>query len=179
MKKKIENEEGILASVKTHKILSKFKFIPISLFVIESLLAIALVASFAISDPPEGGIVALIVAVLMLFIMLEIIIVGSLLPLFIIGFIIKIRKSEVKVFEDKITGKKGFKKFDIAYDKITHIEKYGKKLTIESLNKKVSLCALNNCDEIYNAIKPRVDEKVFAPRVILKKENIKIIDVLD
>jgi len=189
MKKKIENEEGILASVKTHKILSKFKFIPITLFVIESLLAIILVAAFSISELSKSGIAVVIVAALILFFILEILIIISLLPLLIIWFIIKIRKSEIKVFENKITGKKGFRKFDIAYDKITHIEKSGKKLIIESVDRKVSLCALNNCDEIYNIIKQHVNEDVFAPRVIVKnavsktvdKTEIKgnIIDILD
>ena len=91
--------------------------------------------------------------------------------------LLKSKRSKFVVTENTINGKKGYKKFNIAFSDIKRITQKGKCITIETENKKLKLSSLKNCDEIYNHIKPFVVEEPVIQQVASNVDNIK--NILD
>lgn len=89
-------------------------------------------------------------------------------------YCICLSKCKFSVTENNIYGKKGSKKFDIAFSDIVEIMQKGKSIIIKTDKKKLKLSPLKNCDEIYSHIKPFVTEKPITQQVTSTVDDIKL-----
>ena len=87
-----------------------------------------------------------------------VVIAVSIIP-FILLILLKSQRSKFIVTENTIKGKKGYKKFDIAFSDIKRITQKGKRITIQTENKNLELSSNKKSNEIYNYIKPFVIEE--------------------
>lgn len=83
-------------------------------------------------------------------------------------------KCKFSVTENNIYGKKGSKKFDIAFIDIVAISQKGKGIIINAENNKLKLSPLENCDEIFNYIKPFVPERTTTQQSTSTVDDIKL-----
>lgn len=79
-------------------------------------------------------------------------------------------KCKFSVTEKNIYGKKGFKKFDIAFIDIIAITQKRKGVIINTENNKLKLSPLKKCDEIFNYIKP------LAPKTAIEQQSTSTVD---
>ena len=89
-------------------------------------------------------------------------------------YCIYLTKCIFSVTENNIYGKKGFKKFDIAFIDIVAITQKRKCIIINTKNNKLKLSPLKKSDEIYNHIKPFVPERTITQQSTSIVDDIKL-----
>lgn len=100
---------------------------------------------------------------LIFYIPMSIIIVAVMIS---ISLLLKLAKQKYFVTEQRIYGKKGYKKFDISFGDILSIKKENKKITIKTEDKILNLSAYKNNTAIYDHIKPYAQEEISQPVIV-------------
>lgn len=83
-------------------------------------------------------------------------------------------RCKFNVTPNNIYGKKGAKKFDIAFKDIVELTQKRKGIIIKTADKKLNVSPLKNCDEIYKFIKPYVPERIIAQQSTGTVDDIKL-----
>ena len=89
-----------------------------------------------------------------------------------VSLLLKLAKQKYFVTEQRIYGKKGYKKFDVSFDDILSIKKESKEITIKTEDKILNLFAYKNSAAIYDHIKPYAREEETSQQIVV--DDIKL-----
>lgn len=89
-----------------------------------------------------------------------------------VSLLLKLAKQKYFVTEQRIYGKKGYKKFDVSFDDILSIKKENKEITIKTEDKILKLFAYKNSAAIYDHIKPYAREEETSQQIVV--DDIKL-----